>query len=1111
MSGRTIGTIGGAIVGAVLAWFSGGTINPYNGAMLGAAIGGAVGGVLDPPKGPHYVGPRLDDLSQQTATYGAFIPRVYSKIAVFGNVFWIENNKLKEVSSTQTQSSKGAPPEASSTTYKYYATFAISLSEGLDPALYGAGSELIMTKVWINGKLFYNRYSSDAETVLTSQGRETQFKFYSGTEDQMPEPRMEADLGIENCPAYRGIAYLVIYDMDVGPYGNSIAGAQIKVELLANGEFIWDSEVGNEFTLAAGGGTNLRGVAVGNYLYVTDSIANRLITVDATDPDAMSVLSSLACAAGPIQIRIDDAGFVYVLGFTGTSNLQKWSISNPVLPVLVSSTGTLGGGCRSFTIQGNYAYVGNDGTNALLIIDTTSMSIISNTAIGNNPLAPVLNGDVLYIGCQEGLGTSIKIIDVSNKVSPALINSTNYAITPVWDMSYKDGYLFTSAGSKEIIVVDVNNPATQSIVFSVTGGAEYHTGNIISENHLFSLKSNGLLYWYNISNPLSPVLAGSVFVTTQQADGLVKNGEYYFAFSSSSGPIHRTVTPTLVAKVLSEVSVQLSDIVEAECLRSKLLTSGDLDTTLLTSTVRGYKVSSVGSVRGAIEPLQAAWPFDVIHDGYKIKYIPRGGANVATISYDKLDARAYGSEMGIKITNSREMDSVLPAKVSVKYLGINRAYDINEQYYERINTESVNFITLDLPIVFTDNEAAGKAQTLTNLYWMERYDLNFKLPPEYLHLQPSDVITINAPGASYNLRLKQINYTQDGRLECTAKYNRSAIYTPSAIVDETPGDDETLSPPGVTVYTMLDIPLLQDVYNQPGFPVAMTGTKKGWPGGVLAKSTDGGVSYATVGAVPSPGTTMGVATNTLIAWTQPTIDKASVLNVTLTQGSLSSVTELQMLNGSNYFAYGAHGRWEIIAAQNCVLQLDGSYQLTDFLRGRYGTEIYSGTHVANDSIIYLASASMMFVPLNNADIGLSRDYKAVNFQSTLDTATAVPFIYAGVNLECLSPVYLNGNIHPSTNDWTLTWVRRSRTDGEWRDLVDAGLGEATESYEIEIFSNNTFTTVLRTLTATTQTSAYTSAQQVTDFGSNQATLYVRIYQLSATVGRGYPLQSSITR
>ncbi len=123
----------------------------------------------------------------------------------------------------------------------------------------------------------------------------------------------------------------------------------------------------------------------------------------------------------------------------------------------------------------------------------------------------------------------------------------------------------------------------------------------------------------------------------------------------------------------------------------------------------------------------------------------------------------------------------------------------------------------------------------------------------------------------------------------------------------------------------------------------------------------------------------------------------------------------------------------------------------------------------------------------------------------------VNFTYNGVNLECLSPIYLNGNRHPTTNDWTLTWIRRTRVSGEWKDLIDAPLSETSESYEIDIFSDGTYVTLKRTLTAVTPTVAYTSAQQVTDFGSNQATLYVKIYQLSGIVGRGYPLTTSITR
>jgi len=52
-------------------------------------------------------------------------------------------------------------------------------------------------------------------------------------------------------------------------------------------------------------------------------------------------------------------------------------------------------------------------------------------------------------------------------------------------------------------------------------------------------------------------------------------------------------------------------------------------------------------------------------------------------------------------------------------------------------------------------------------------------------------------------------------------------------------------------------------------------------------------------------------------------------------------------------------------------------------------------------------------------------------------------------------------------------------------------------------------TVKRTLTTTSPTVTYSAAQQVTDFGAAQSSVTVRVYQLSAVVGRGYPAVASI--
>ena len=71
----------------------------------------------------------------------------------------------------------------------------------------------------------------------------------------------------------------------------------------------------------------------------------------------------------------------------------------------------------------------------------------------------------------------------------------------------------------------------------------------------------------------------------------------------------------------------LSTVVSAECLNAGLLSAGDLDVTALTPSVRGYRMGTIGAIRAAIEPLQAAWPFDVRQHGYQIQFVARGGAS----------------------------------------------------------------------------------------------------------------------------------------------------------------------------------------------------------------------------------------------------------------------------------------------------------------------------------------------------------------------------------------------------------------------------------------------------------------------------------------------------
>ena len=96
------GQIIGGVVGAVASFFV-----PGASMLVYASIGSAIGGALVPPKGPTLKGPRLEDLTVQTSTYGAVIPRAYGNVRINGNILWLENNALKETVTKKKSGGKG--------------------------------------------------------------------------------------------------------------------------------------------------------------------------------------------------------------------------------------------------------------------------------------------------------------------------------------------------------------------------------------------------------------------------------------------------------------------------------------------------------------------------------------------------------------------------------------------------------------------------------------------------------------------------------------------------------------------------------------------------------------------------------------------------------------------------------------------------------------------------------------------------------------------------------------------------------------------------------------------------------------------------------------------
>lgn len=1085
----------GGVVGAVAGFFLGGP----KGALYGYQIGSMAGSLLDPPKGPHIesVGPRLGDLSVQTSTYGAVIPRGYGTFPVVGNVFWLENNRLKEVATTTTSSSGGkggGGGTSTTTTYNYYGTFAVGLCEG---PIVG------VRRIWVGPKLVYDAGSVDLAALSASADASALFTVHYGTDTQQPDDRMQATLGIADTPAYRGLAYIVFKDYPLADHGNSLLAAQVKVEVVRSGSavplaFIAGAGLPALYSGTFGPGYYQVGPDPSGYCWRRSSdglkmhrihvpsgklVASRSVqsslghNLNMSGCDTLGTLLCIRNSAVGASL-IAPSGAETVLPGVPNFQYESWGVDGvwvaPGFSLLLSRVDS----------AGNWSTISAPACNGWV-------SILA----GN-----VQHGWVHFLAIYVSGGTIVRLcrVDPVGAVWEALFDipaAYCHAAGQAWVTAGSDGHFY-------LYNVASDCPAKFDASGNLVATAPAGTGIPIlyaASGKLISYKASGNKYYV-------------IDAETMASLGYVAQAGYPYYDGFGANTMMVNDKSMVVLDAVTPGSDLLSAIVSAECLASNLLDSGDIDVTALSQAVRGYRVAAVAPIRTALEPLQGCWPFDAVQHGYQIKFVPRGGSSIATVPATDLDARSAGAAPGVAIASVREMDSMLPARVSVKFLDVDREYDVGEQYAERLNTAAVNIRSIDIGIVLDADEAAAIAERLLYLYWLERYDVALNLPGAYNAVEPADIITVNAVEGGYTLRLAAINYTADGRLECKAKYHSAATYLPTAVGEAGLSTGRTVDYLGDSAYELLDIPLLLDAFDRAGFPVAMAGYTDDWPGGVLYSTNDDGQTWTALQGFTAPGAVIGFASAAIGAGRTDLIDKSSVLPITLRGGSLSSVTEAALLNGANHFAYGVHGRWEIIAAQTCALQGDGSYILTDLLRGRAGTEWAAGLHGANDTLVLLDSAALAFVAGSINIIGAPRAYRGVTSGKSLSSVPEVSFTYAGVNLECLSPVYLNGSRHPSTNDWTLSWSRRTRVGGEWRDYVDAPLSEASESYEVDIFSSGTYTTLKRTLSGlATPAATYTSAQQVADFGSNQATLYVKVYQLSANVGRGYPLTTSITR
>lgn len=529
----------------------------------------------------------------------------------------------------------------------------------------------------------------------------------------------------------------------------------------------------------------------------------------------------------------------------------------------------------------------------------------------------------------------------------------------------------------------------------------------------------------------------------------------------------------------------LGAIVRELCLRTGL-TDHEVNVTRLTDHVTGFIINQPMTARAAIEYLQQAYFFDAVESDGKLDYTYRNKDATYTISAEEIVPQ---NNQLLTITRQPELE--LPQNVDVNFIHHLKDYKIGNQHAKRHATSSQQQAMLSFPIVMDNRQAVQIAEKQLYQSWLGRSQYQLTLPMKYAQLEPTDCIDIQQGNVTHHLRITRIDFGYPGLLQIQAVAHDQSIYQATNTTKLETSSTPTLPTVSPTKHLLLDLPALPSEHTDTArLYLAATGLSESWQGMALYQSHDQEHSYHQVASTTEP-TIMGQAATYLDIGPTTHRDVENTVEVVLLGNSeLESTTFDALLNGANLAIIGQ----ELIQFETATLLAPHHYQLSGLLRGRFGTEWAVNNHLQGEAFV-LIDHRLTPIDISINQIGLEMSYKGVSIGQTLSQVDSQRFTYQGNRFVPYTPVHIqqerleNGDLH-------ISWTRRTRINGSWRDGVEVPLGEAKESYLIAIIEAGS---TIREIVLEKNSYIYTTEEQMTDFGELKPEPTIHIQQCSETV------------
>lgn len=1005
--GQLLLTIAGTVAGGLIG-------GPF-GAQIGAMVGGALGSALF---GPTTQGPRLDDLTVTTSTYGNAIPRLFGTARMSTNLIW--TGGIKEHKKKSGGLGKGGPKMVS---YSYTASFAVAVCVGeIDGIL----------RIWGDPKLIFGSSDSLApptaispgETIeafiqsLTGSKKKVKYKFrvYTGSETQLPDSIIEGILGVGNTPAYRGMAYIVFQDMPLEDFGNRIPAISVEVskakikavpsipyydtsgtllDSVNAGYFDWEADrvviqqdgymktyslttmketgsfpipAGNKLTGSPGTGPWVSQIGNSNHDPVATwdgATFSAVQQVGRTGSNLAEIPNQECEGPSPEWANFVANGYFgtfraggkyFFVNVNGFGSGSIWGFDFVYVRNIIRSGGFLAMAEQDKSSQ--FAMWGGDGSGGIYAdVYTCSASAHCTQDTVGVPMS-VCAGEIKYIVHPDETHCPVSSLSL---VLPGRSMDTNLNV--MYD------------STDDTIAITGRDNTTGKNFFGkflaqsgeCVGNFELPSGSPPPQMSQSRLAGGTFGYPFNGGGTIGAtgfvyfdMNAGTYTFTPYDVFNFGSfavwdsYSDSVFANWLGSGNHSRRIFNTSAAGTVTVGSI-CAEIIE----ETGLLGPGDYDVSTLTDEVTGYTIGRDATARDCLQQISTAFFFDGVESDFKLKMIKRGGGSAVTITEDEM---GNVSERDTQLNETLAQEVEAPMRVTISYMDKSRDYQTGTQFAKRLTNPNPTMNSrkedkFDLPIVMTATQCKQIADKQLKMSWNSRVSGDSVLPWKFLKYDPCDVLTINLnDGSSRTTRITRMDMGVDMTLKVSSVNENAIAYISNVVADPGRGvPSRSAFDPGKPFLHVLNTPLLRDVDDTQG-----VGSKLYLSASVPAGKFGG--AYLMKALPGSDFVDDGYVSQ------RPTSGlMLTVLPTTNMWGSTDTTTELRVklynddetLESISYDELVAGKNIavignEVIQFQNATLGVDGIWTLSTLLRARRGTDYAVGSHKAGELFILLA-------------------------------------------------------------------------------------------------------------------------------------------------------------